>query len=130
MDKHRPFGVTLLALLALLASLVAIYYALQMLGILPFTFGNVEFFTPDAQWMGALLWGIMAAIYLWVFWLLWHVKAEGWIFAVVVATLNLIMAALSIIGSSTFSAMLPAIIVDGIILIYCLLPSTRAAFGT
>lgn len=130
MEKQRPFGVTLLAILALLAMLVAIYHALQMLGILPFTFGEMQFFRPEASWIAALMWGVLALIYLWVFTLLWHVKPEGWLFVVVVATLNLILAALSILGASTFSALLPAIIFNGLILLYSLLPSTRAAFGT
>jgi hypothetical protein len=130
MEKQRPFGVTLLAILALLAMLAAVYHALQMLGILPFTFGEMKFFAPEASWISALLWGILAAIYIWVFTLLWNVKPEGWLFVVVVAALNLIMAALSILGASTFGALLPSIIFNALVLLYCLLPSTRAAFGT
>ncbi len=130
MEKHRPFGVTLLAFLALLAMLAAVYHALQMLGLLPYTFGEVKFYTPEASWIGALMWGLLAAIYLWVFWLLWKVKAEGWLFAVVLSTLNLVLAALSILGASDFQAMLPAILLNGLILVYCLLPGVREAFGT
>jgi predicted flap endonuclease-1-like 5' DNA nuclease len=46
----------------------------------------------------------------------------------VIAVLNLILAFLSIIGQSSFSAMLPAILINAIILIYCLTPGVEKAF--
>ena len=42
--------------------------------------------------------------------------------------LNLILIFLSIIGQSSFSAMLPALLINVLILIYCLRPNVQAAF--
>jgi hypothetical protein len=128
MTKKRPFGVTLLALLAGVAAVVAVVHTLQMLHLFPISgpFGEAHFFTFDL--LGALLWGVMAAIYIWVFRMLWNLNPQGWLFVVVIAVFNLIMAVLSIIGDSTWQSMLPALLVNGLILIYGILPGTKAAF--
>ena len=49
-------------------------------------------------------------------------------FVVVIAVFNLILAFLSLIGASTWQSMLPALLVNGLILIYGMLPGTKAAF--
>lgn len=128
MTKKRPFGVTLLALLAGAATIVALVHTLQMLHLLPISgpFGEAHFFTFDL--LGALLWGVMGLVYLWVFRMLWNLNPEGWLFLVVIAVFNLILAGLSIIGDSTWQSMLPALLVNGLVLIYALLPGTKGAF--
>lgn len=128
MRNHRPFGVTLLALLAGGAALVNIWHTLQMLHLLPVSLGEHRFFTFDI--VGAILFGLLAAIYIWLFLQLWNVNPEGWLFVTILSLLNLILAFVSIIGESTFEAMLPALIINGVILLYALLPGTRQAFGT
>jgi hypothetical protein len=128
MQKRRPFGVTLLAILALVAVVVAVWRALQALGVAPITLGDMQFFVPSAQWVNALLWGVSALIYLWVFRMLWAVNPQGWLFITVISILNLVLAVFNIIGGSSLDAMLPSLIVNGIILIYCLVPGTKAAF--
>ncbi len=128
MSNHRPFGVTLLALLAGAAALVNIWHTLQMLHLLPVSVGEHRFFTFD--FVGAILFGLLAAIYIWVFLKLWNVSPEGWLFVTILSLLNLILAFVSIIGESTFEAMLPALLVNGLIILYALLPGTRQAFGT
>lgn len=125
--KKRPFGVTVLAILALLGAIVAGIHTLQMLHLFPFVLGPVKFFTFDL--FGAILWGIMFLIWLWIFRMLWAVDPQAWLFVVVLATFNLILDVLSILGQSSWEAMLPAILVNGLILIYCLLPGTKSAFG-
>jgi len=128
MAKKRPFGVTLLALLAGAATIVALVHTLQMLHLFPISgpFGEAHFFTFDL--LGALLWGVMGIVYLWVFRMLWNLDPQGWMFIAVIAVLNLILAFLSLIGASTWQAMLPALLVNGLILIYALLPGTKSAF--
>lgn len=132
MSKSRPFGVTLLAILAFVGAIVAIYHALQLLGIFSISgpFGQVRFYAENIYWFGAIMWVILALIYLWVGRMLWNLDPQGWLFVVVLATLNLILAVVHILGDSTVQAMLPSIFVNGIILIYGLLPGTKAAFGT
>jgi hypothetical protein len=127
MERHRPFGVTLLALLAGAGALVNIWQTLQMLHILPISIGDSRFFTFDL--VGAILFGLLALIYIWVFLMLWRVDPQGWLFVTVLAMLNLILAFVSILGQSTFTAMLPSLLLNGLILLYCLMPGTRQAFG-
>jgi tetrahydromethanopterin S-methyltransferase subunit C len=127
MEKKRPFGVTLLAILAAVGAIVAIIHTLQMLNLWPIWIGPLRFFAFNL--LGAILWGVMALIYIWLVRMLWNVDPQAWLFLVVLSTLNLILALVSILGASTWQALAPAIILNGIILIYCLLPGTKAAFG-
>jgi uncharacterized BrkB/YihY/UPF0761 family membrane protein len=126
MARERPFVITLLAILALLGAAQALIVTLQMLHLLPIYVGQLHFWTFD--FWGALLWGILFLIYLWVFRMLWNVDPQGWLFLVIISGLNLILAFLAILGGSTWDAMSLAIIINGLILIYCLLPSTKRAF--
>ena len=123
---HRPIGITILAVLALLATLAALLHTLQMLHILPFFLGPVQFFTFDL--IGAILWGVMTALYAWLFRAMWTMDLRGWLFVIFLAVLNLIMDGLSIIGASALTAMLPSLIVNVLILIYALSPGVKDAF--
>jgi peptidoglycan/LPS O-acetylase OafA/YrhL len=127
MSKKRPLGVTILAVLAALAAVAAIIHTLQMLHLWPISFGPVRFFTFSL--IGAILWGILAAIYVWLVRRLWSVDPQAWMFLVILSVLNLVLDLVSILGQSSVQAMLPSLLVNGIILIYCLLPGTREAFG-
>ena len=62
MTKKRPFGITLLALMAGIAAIVAIIHTLQMLHLFPLSvaFGEALFSTFDS--LCALLCGLLAAI--------------------------------------------------------------------
>ena len=125
--RHRPFGITLLALLAGLAALVALWHTLQYLHLLPFTLGPLQFYGFDL--LGALLWGGLTAIWVWAAVRLWNVEPQGLMFATVLSGLNLILAGLSLLGASTLEALLPALLLNGGILLYCLSPGVRRAFG-
>ena len=128
MTKSRPFGVTLLAILAGLAALVAIFHTLQFLRILPFNYGELLFY--QFNFLGAILWGLMALIYIWLVRMLWNVNPQAWLFLVVLSTLNLILDLLTWLGGTSWVAPLPSVLVNGVILIYCLLPGVRQSFGT
>lgn len=129
MTRERPFGVTLLAILAAIAAIIAGIHTLQMLHLFPFRgpFGVFAFFTFDL--LGAILWGLLALIYIWVVRQLWNLDPQGWLFVAALAAINLILAVISVFGQSTWQAMLPSILVNGLILVYVLLPGTKEAFG-
>ena len=128
MTPHRPFGITILAILAGVAMVIAGIHTLQYLHLLPFFLGNMAFFGFDL-W-GAILWGFMTFLYAWILTQLWTVNPQGWMFLVLLASLNLILAFVSILGETTFQAVLPAIVFNAIVLGYCLMPGVRRAFGT
>src|SRR5215211_307476 len=116
--RHRPIGITVLAVLTGLAALLAVWHTLQFLHLLPFTLGELRFYTFDL--LGAFLWALTAAVWIWATVNLWNVQPQGLMFATFLSGLNLILAALSILGASTFQALLPAIVLNAVILIYCL----------
>ena len=128
MSKKRPFGVTLIAILAAIGAIFAIVHTLQMLHLFPIFLGPVNFFAFNL--FGALMWGLLAAIYIWVVRGLWNLSPQAWLFVVVLAVLNLIMAVVSIIGATSWQAMLPTILINGVILVYCMTPGVKSAFGT
>ena len=126
MARDRPFVITLLAIFALLGAAQALFVTLQMLHILPVYIGEFHFWTFD--FWGALMWGILFLIYMWVFRMLWNVDPQGWLFLVIISGLNLILAFLYILGGTSWEAVSAAILINGLILIYCLLPGTKKAF--
>ncbi len=129
MEKKRPIGVTLLAILAGFAAVVAIIHTLQMLHLWPVTgpLGQFKFFTFDL--LGALLWGLLAAIYIWVVRMLWAEDPQGWLFVVVLATLNITFDLFSVIGGTPWEAVTVSLFINSLVLIYSLLPGTKEAFG-
>ena len=126
MARDRPFVITLLAIFALLGAAQALFVTLQYLHILPVSIGELHFWTFD--FWGALMWGILFLIYLWVFRMLWNVDPQGWLFLVIISGLNLILAFLYLLGGSSWEALSAAILINGLILVYCLLPGTKKAF--
>jgi len=127
MQKERPLGITILAILSLLAALQAFVYTLQMLHLLPVYMGAVNFWTFSL--LGAIFWGFIVLIWLWVFRMLMMMDPQGWLFIVFIAALDLLFALLSVLGASSWEAMAPTIIISGIVLLYCLAPGTKASFG-
>jgi hypothetical protein len=127
MEKTRPLGVTILAFLAILGAMNALIYTLQMLHLLPVFIGPVAFF--EFSLVGAFFWGLLFFIWLWVFRMLWEVNPQGWMFMTLLSVLNLVFGIINVIGASSWQAMAPIIIISGLVLIYCMLPGTKEAFG-
>ncbi|MFN2250571.1 MAG: hypothetical protein ACK2UL_01525 [Anaerolineae bacterium] len=130
MEKSRPFGVTLMAILAGLGAIAAIIHTLQLLHLWPIslTFGGAEFKFFTFNIFGAILWGVLALIWIWVVMGLWNLNPSAWLFVVVMAILNLILAGVTILGATAWQDMMWAIVINVVILVYCLLPGTKDAF--
>jgi hypothetical protein len=125
--QKPPIGVTILGILAAVAAGVSAYHALQYLGVIPAVIGRFAFVIQN--FVGALLFGFNAALWALVAWGLLSTKVWAWLFAVVIAVMGLGSAILGWLGASDFTAMLPAMLINGIILIYCFTPGVKRAFG-
>jgi hypothetical protein len=128
MTPHRPLGITIIAILAGIATVISAIHTLQYLHLFPFFLGGMAFFGFDL-W-GALLWGLMTVVYAWVVVQLWNVNPQGWMFLVLLSALTIVLDIISIIGQSTLSAVAPSLLINAIVLIYCLTPGVKRAFGT
>ncbi len=123
----RPVGVTILGVLAAVAAGVNLYHALQFLGILPVILGRFQFFGQN--FWGAMVFSFNALLWAFVAWSLLSVKPWAWLFAVVIAVLGLFSAIFALLGGSELSAMLPALLINAIVLIYCFTSGVKRAFG-
>lgn len=124
----RTIWIDLLTLLAVLAGVAAVLDTLRFLGILPIpAIWGLEFY--DRNWLGALLSGLVAVIWFMTAAQLWNLDPRGWIFVVVVAIVNLVLLGLSALGGSTWQAVMPEVILSGLVILLGLLTSTREAFG-
>jgi hypothetical protein len=144
--RHRPAGITMLATLAGLVALRDLWDTLQYLGLLPATLGPLAFY--DRDFLAALLWGFTAATWGWATVNLWRISAgttsffpilhwlaervhhpQVLVFVTALAGWNLALTVLSILGGTAFLALLPDLLVHGIILLYLLSPSVRRLFA-
>src|SRR5881227_2024552 len=126
--KQRPVGVTILAILAGVAAVLAAINALQFLGILPFFVGPVAFRTFNFFY--AMMWGLMVWVYIWLVQMLWRVDPAAWLFLVIVTLFELTLDFIAMLGASTWQDVSVSFLVNGIILLYVMLPGVRNAFGT
>jgi len=62
--------------------------------------------------------------------MLWRVDPQAWLFLAMITTLNLVFDFVALLGQSDWQDVSVSFILNGIILIYVMLPTTRAAFGT
>jgi len=124
----RPIGVTVLAVLAGLAAVMAAVHALQSLGILPFFIGPFSF--RAFSFFNALMWGLMLWVWIWLVQMLWKMDPGAWLFLVVITTFNLILDFTVMLGSASWSDVNISFLINAVILIYCMLPGVKNAFGT
>ena len=124
--NQRPIGVTILAILAAVVAVLAAINALQFLGILPFFVGPVAFRTFNLFY--ALMWGLMVWVYIWLVQMLWRVDPAAWLFLVIVTLFELTLDFIAMLGSSTWQDVSVSFLVNGIILLYVMLPGVRNAF--
>jgi hypothetical protein len=120
----RPFGATVLAILAGLLAVLSIVACLRFLGL---NIGRGLDF-PGALWY-AFLWGLMAWVYIWLAQMLWSVQPQAWIFLAVITVFNLVMDLMMVLGQYDWLDVQASFIINGLILIYVMLPGTKRAFG-
>ncbi|MFC2043443.1 hypothetical protein ACFLUA_04765 [Chloroflexota bacterium] len=124
--KSRPFGVTVLAILAGLAAVLAGIHALQALGIFPYVIGP---FTVHAfNFWSFMMWGLMVWVYIWLVQMLWRVDKQAWLFLAVITVFNLILGFTVMLGAGAWSDVSVSFILNAIILIYVMLPGVKDAF--
>ncbi len=128
--NNRPFGVTVLAILASLAAILAGVRTLQYLGIIPFT---IDFFIGDFSFRtfnlwAAFMWGLLTWIYIWLVRMLWNVQPEAWLFLAVITVFNLILDFIVLVGGGTVEDIGAAFLLNALILLYIMLPGTKKAF--
>jgi hypothetical protein len=124
--KNRPIGVTILAVLAAVAAIFAGIRVLQFLGLIPFWFGPIPF--RSFSLFAALMWGLLVWVYVWLVKMLWDVNPQGWLFLAVISVFNLILEFVNLVGGAEMNDVAIPFILNGLILIYVLLPGTKKAF--
>lgn len=127
--KERPVGVTILAVLAGIAAVLAAFHALQFLGIIPFILGPTGYKFRYFSFWYALMYGLLVWVYVWLMQMLWRVDRQAWMFLVIVTMFYLILDLFMLIGATTWQDVSVSIIVNAIVLLYCMLPGVRSAFG-
>jgi hypothetical protein len=126
--QKRPFVATILAIGAGIAGVLAVVHALQALGILPYFLGPITYRNFNLWY--AFTWGLMAYVYFWLVQMLWHVQRSAWMFLVVISLFELVLnTTYLVVGQVTWSDVSVSFIINGLILIYCMLPGTKRAFG-
>jgi hypothetical protein len=70
--KARPVGVTILAILAGIAAVLAAIHALQFLGIIPFFIGSSGYKVHAFSFWYALMYGLLVWVYVWLTQMLWR----------------------------------------------------------
>jgi len=124
----RPFPVTLLAILAGVAAVLAAIHALQALGIFPYVIGPVKL--HSFNFWNFLMWALMVWVWVWLVQMLWRVSPQAWMFLAVITVFNLILDFMAMVMSTTsFSDVSLSFLVNAVILLYCMLPGTKRAFG-
>jgi hypothetical protein len=124
--KKRPFGVTVLAILAGAVAVLSGIHALQSLGILPFVIGP---FTVHAfSFWSFLMWALLVWVYVWLVQMLWNMDKSAWLFLAVITVFNLILDFTLMLGQGSWSDVSVHFLLNAIILIYVMLPGVKQAF--
>ena len=75
--KERPIGVTILAILAGIAAVLAAIHALQFLGIIPFFIGPSRYKVHAFSFWYALMYALLVWVYIWLTTMLWRVEPQA-----------------------------------------------------
>jgi len=125
---NRPIGVTILAVFSGFLALLAILATLNWLGLVPW-FGPGPAIRTFNLWY-ALLYGLLAWVYIWVTQMLLRMDKSAWIFLAVITVFNLTIDFVTIVTSNlpVTDRTTVSIVINSLILIYIMLPGVRKAF--
>ncbi|WP_440955745.1 hypothetical protein ACSAZK_01905 [Methanosarcina sp. Mfa9] len=124
---ERPIGVTILAIGAALLAVVNGLITLRFLGFLPFLGPlDVRIFN---LWY-ALLYGLLTYVWAWLTGMLWNVNPQAWLFLAVIVVFNLCIDFVVLVTGGTWYDINVSVILNGLLLVYLMLPGVRSAFGT
>jgi hypothetical protein len=123
---ERPVGVTILTFVAVVLAFLNAIVMLRFLGFLPFL-GVIEG-RIFSLWY-ALLYGLLAYIWVWLAQILWQADQQAWMFLAVITIFNLCIDFVVLVtGGSRYDVNFS--VVNTLVLIYIMLPGVRGAFGT
>jgi len=124
--RHRPFTVTVLAIVVGILAALSAVHLLQALGIIPYVIGPFE--VRGFSLLYAIMWGLFLWVWVWLIQMLWRVEPQAWIFLVFLSLLNMFFDFILLLGSTTWSDVSVSFLINGLILLYCMLPSARRTF--
>jgi hypothetical protein len=124
--RHRPFMVTVLAIVAGILAVLAAVHLLQALGIVPYVIGPFEIRTFSLVY--AIMWGGLLWVWIWLVQMLWKVDPQAWILLVFISLLNMYFDFILLLGSPTWSDVAVSFLLSALVLLYCMLPNGRRAF--
>ena len=122
----RPLGITLLAIVSGFMAVLMVIIALQWLGFFPWLGPGPAVRTFNLWY--ALLYGLLAWIYIWLTQMLWRMEEVAWLFLAVVTVFNLILNFISLVTGTPWEAVAVPILLNSLVLIYIMLPAVRRAF--
>jgi hypothetical protein len=124
--RHRPITVTILAIAVGILAVLSGVHLLQALGIVPYIIGPLE--VRAFSLLYAVMWGAMIWVWVWLAQMLWNVDPQAWMLLVFISTLNMFYDFFLLVGSTTWSDVAVSFLLSGMVLLYCMLPSTRRSF--
>lgn len=132
-ERKKNWAVYILFILAVIAGILALIDAGRYMGWIPINatipgLGEISFAYPQSQWFAALMQALLGAIWFLVAYWLWTLNPSGWLFVIVISVVNMIFLALALLGRTTFSQVLPALLVNVLAFLLAFLPGTREAF--
>lgn len=130
---QRPSGITILAVLALISGVLALFAALMLFGLGALSgaaLGNIGGFIFGGV---AIFFGVItlvsAALSLAFAYGAWYLKPWGWILGVISQGFGILIAVINIINGSTILSQVFNIAIAGAIIYYLFTPPVKRAFG-
>ncbi len=123
----RPIGVTILAIGAALLAVINGIIMIRFLGFLPFL-GPLDVRVFNLWY--AFLYGLLAYVWAWLTGMLWNVEPQAWMFLAIIVVFNLCIDFVVLITGGTWYDINVSVILNGLLLVYLMLPGVRSAFGT